>query len=147
MTLTIIFYVLPGSHKTRDKKCSFRVLSSLRLLRFHKLTSIRLVFSGGIAAPLLEQVLTSTLTLHDITVDTTGASLHHLPHAEEISISSEEEIQKVLHSVSGSGDGGSGESKEVGLFRISHLSGHKYSGVMIVSLLSLRRVSRSSKRI
>ncbi|KAL7412620.1 Sucrase/ferredoxin-like-domain-containing protein [Mrakia frigida] len=99
--------VLLCSHKTRDKKC-------------------------GIAAPLLESVLTSTLTLHGFDVDTTGSSLHHLPSGEEISsLSSEQEIQNLLHNASGTGGGG-GNDKEVGIFKISHLSGHKYSGVMII---------------
>ncbi|KAL7412502.1 Sucrase/ferredoxin-like-domain-containing protein [Mrakia frigida] len=100
--------ILLCSHKTRDKKC-------------------------GIAAPLLESVLTSTLTLHNHTVDNTGSSLHHLHSSEEISkLSSEEEIQKLLRNVSGTGAGGAGESSEVGIFKISHLGGHRYSGVMII---------------
>lgn len=90
-----------GSHKTRDKRCS-------------------------IAAPLLESVLTSTLTTHGYTVDNTGAALHDVSAADRAEGKTEEELEARLKTTTG-------ESKEVGIFKISHLGGHRYSGVMIVS--------------
>jgi hypothetical protein len=98
-----------GAHKTRDKRCS-------------------------LAAPLLESVLTSTLSSHGISVDNTGSSLHHLPSSSSIDAypeeSREESVERVLREMSSEGSSlssSSASSNEVGLFKISHLGGHRVS--------------------
>jgi hypothetical protein len=104
---------MSGSHKTRDKRCH-------------------------IAAPLLQDVITSTLALHDYTVDHKGSSLHDLPAAEQLekldAAGGDDAVENLLRKVAGGGGGGTKKegSKEVGVFHISHLGGHRYSGVMIV---------------
>lgn len=100
---------LTGSHKTRDKRCH-------------------------IAAPMLEEVITSTLSMHDYTVDIKGSALHDLSASEQLETlgGGEGEIEGLLRRVAGGKQGGG--SKEVGVFKISHLGGHRYSGVMIVRL-------------
>jgi (2Fe-2S) ferredoxin len=104
---------MSGSHKTRDKRCH-------------------------IAAPLLQDVITSTLALHDYTVDHKGSLLHDLPAAEQLekldAAGGDDAVENLLRKVAGGGVGGTKKegSKEVGVFHISHLGGHRYSGVMIV---------------
>ncbi|CDZ96189.1 Thioredoxin-like fold [Phaffia rhodozyma] len=104
--------VLLCSHKTRDKKCH-------------------------IAANLLEQVISSTLSIHGYTADTTGESLHDLPRSERLESieGGDQAVKDLLRKAAGASSDtrshGEG-SKEVGVFKISHLGGHRYAGVMII---------------
>ncbi|KAJ9107699.1 hypothetical protein QFC21_001159 [Naganishia friedmannii] len=103
---------LLGSHKRRDKRCH-------------------------IAAPLLEKALCQSLEEHHVSVDLQGHSLSadHLEQAfppldqiptDELPI----EVEKRLRAIDAVDDAqGNGE---VGIFRISHLGGHRYAGVMII---------------
>jgi hypothetical protein len=100
-----------GSHKRRDKRCS-------------------------IAAPLLRSALVTVLSKHSINVDHTGSSLVALdgPALEEVAggeAEREVEVGKRIAAIEGvhGGEGG-----EVGIFNINHLGGHRYAGVMLVSL-------------
>lgn len=81
---------------------------------------------------MLEEVITSTLSLHDYTVDNKGSALHDLSASEQLETlgRGEGKIENLLRRVAGGKQGGG--SKEVGVFKISHLGGHRYSGVMIV---------------
>lgn len=73
---------------------------------------------------------------HGITVDADGSSLSHLegPPLEEVAGSEAEreaEVGRRIEQIEGvrGGDGG-----EVGVFDINHVGGHKWAGVMLVSL-------------
>lgn len=109
-----------GSHKRRDKRCS-------------------------IAAPLLRSALVTVLSKHSINVDHTGSSLVALdgPALEEVAggeAEREVEVGKRIEAIEGvhGGEGG-----EVGIFNINHLGGHRYAGVMLVSLRFYRCIETS----
>lgn len=105
-------WLTPGSHKRRDKRCH-------------------------IAAPLLRSALISCLAKHDITVDETGGSLANLDEkslesidgTESERLAEAERQRKNIEGLTG------GEGGEVGIFNINHLGGHRYAGVMLVSLV------------
>ncbi|KAJ9108583.1 hypothetical protein QFC19_002299 [Naganishia cerealis] len=101
-----------GSHKRRDKRCH-------------------------IAAPLLEKALVHSLEEHHVSVDLQGHSLS-ADHLEESFPSLDQiptdqlssEMDRRLRAIEAVDDEqGNGE---VGIFRISHLGGHRYAGVMII---------------
>lgn len=111
--LRILTLILLGSHKRRDKRCH-------------------------IAAPLLEKALCQSLEEHHVSVDLKGNSLS-ADHLEEAFPSLDQiptdelpsEVERRLRAIDAVDDEqGNGE---VGIFRISHLGGHRYAGVMIVS--------------
>lgn len=102
---------LKGSHKKRDKRCH-------------------------IAAPLLEKALIDALTEHDVSVDVTGDSLSNLPEPplEEVDPSAlVEETERRLRGIESVEDTKGGG--EIGIFKVNHLGGHKFAGVMKVSVL------------
>ena len=109
---------LAGSHKRRDKRCH-------------------------IAAPLLEKALVHSLEQHQVSIDLKGNALSadHLeeshPPLDGVQQSDlQAEVEKRLRAIEAVNDQeGNGE---VGIFRISHLGGHRYAGVMIVSPSSPR---------
>jgi hypothetical protein len=104
---------MTGSHKRRDKRCH-------------------------IAAPLLRSALHTVLAHHDISIDETGQSLSVLdgPPIEELEVSSEEEREKLVSEKMAGIEGvGGGKGGEVGVFDINHLGGHRYAGVMLVSVV------------
>lgn len=107
-----------GSHKRRDKRCH-------------------------IAAPLLEKALVQSLEQHQVSIDLKGNALS-ADHLEEShppldGVQRDDlqaEVEKRLRAIEAVDDQeGNGE---VGIFRISHLGGHRYAGVMIVSSSSSR---------
>jgi hypothetical protein len=100
-----------GSHKRRDKRCH-------------------------IAAPLLRAAFHTVLEKHDISIDETGASLA-CPEGvalEELDMTDEERDAEAARRLSEIESVGGGEGGEVGIFNINHLGGHRYAGVMLVSL-------------
>ncbi|KAJ9115905.1 hypothetical protein QFC22_005048 [Naganishia vaughanmartiniae] len=111
-TLPYRAVVLLCSHKRRDKRCH-------------------------IAAPLLEKALCQSLEQHHVSVDLKGHSLS-ADHLEEVfppldQVPTDElpsEVERRLRAIDAVDDEqGNGE---VGIFRISHLGGHRYAGVMII---------------
>ena len=100
-----------GSHKRRDKRCH-------------------------IAAPLLRAAFHTVLEKHDISIDETGASLA-CPEGEaleELDVTDKERDAEAARRLSEIESVGGGEGGEVGIFNINHLGGHRYAGVMLVSL-------------
>ncbi|KAJ9121387.1 hypothetical protein QFC24_004725 [Naganishia onofrii] len=111
-TLPYRAVVLLCSHKRRDKRCH-------------------------IAAPILEKALCQSLEEHHVSVDLKGNSLS-ADHLEEAFPSLDQiptdelpsEVERRLRAIDAVDDEqGNGE---VGIFRISHLGGHRYAGVMII---------------
>ncbi|GHJ88293.1 hypothetical protein NliqN6_4695 [Naganishia liquefaciens] len=111
-TLPYRAVVLLCSHKRRDKRCH-------------------------IAAPLLEKALIHSLEQHQVSIDLKGDSLSadhleesHPPLDDVPRDDLQAEIEKRLRAIEAVDDeDGNGE---VGIFRISHLGGHRYAGVMII---------------
>ena len=119
------FYL--GSHKRRDKRCH-------------------------IAAPLLRAAFHAVLEKHEISIDETGASLA-CPEGEaleELDVTDEERDAEAARRLSEIESVGGGEGGEVGIFNINHLGGHRYAGVMLVSLppehMDVKLTSRSCFR-
>jgi hypothetical protein len=102
---------ISGSHKRRDKRCH-------------------------IAAPLLRAAFHTVLEKHDISIDETGSSLAcpDGPALEELDMSNEERNAEDARRLCEIESVGGGEGGEVGIFDINHLGGHRYAGVMLVSL-------------
>lgn len=100
-----------GSHKRRDKRCH-------------------------IAAPLLRAAFHTVLEKHDITIDETGSSLA-CPDGdalEELHGTDAERDAEALRRLGEIESVGGGSGGEVGIFNINHLGGHRYAGVMLVSV-------------
>lgn len=81
-----------------------------------------------IAAPLLRSALHTVLNKHNISIDETGSSLAHLDGPSLEDLSDDERETERQKRMSGLKDG------QVGIFNINHLGGHRYAGVMLVSV-------------
>lgn len=100
-----------GSHKNRDKRCH-------------------------IAAGLLRPALIGCLERNGVTVDEVGMSLARLdgPPLEELEGSEAEREAEVGRRIENIESVHGGQGGEVGVFNINHLGGHRYAGVMLVSV-------------
>ena len=77
----------------------------------------------SIAAPLLLNQFHHHLTSHSLQVDTSGEDLDSLTPIE--SLQSEEELENSLKEIGK-------ESERVGIFMVSHIGGHKFSGNVVI---------------
>lgn len=102
--------ILLCSHKRRDNRCS-------------------------IAAPLLAHQFHHHLSQHDLTVDTSGEDLESGSPIEEweteekekesSSVAIEEKLESILKETGK-------ESDRVGVFKVSHIGGHRYAGNVVI---------------
>jgi len=105
------YHLRVGTHKRRDKRCH-------------------------IAGPLLRHALLTCFDKHQIAYDQTGSSLAQPLHSalEELQGTDDEREATASQQISDIPGVHGGEGGEVGVFNINHLGGHRYAGVLIVSL-------------